>query len=73
MSQAIPALGGVANPDYEGRGVNGGAVFFTSTNHLGNFKVGNDFTIVQETGTIEGRTFQRSILALVTPLTLALE
>lgn len=73
LSQAIPALGGVANPDYEGRGVNGGAVFFTSTNHLGNFKVGNDFTIVQETGTIEGRTFQRSILALVTPLTLALE
>lgn len=73
LSEAIPALGGVANPDYEGRGVNGGAVFFTSTNHLGNFKVGNDFTIVQETGTIEGRTFQRSILALVTPLTLALE
>jgi hypothetical protein len=73
LRNAVPALGGVANTDDEARGVNGGAVFFTSTNHLGNFKVGNDFTIVQETGTIEGRTFQRSILALVTPLTLALE
>jgi hypothetical protein len=73
LRDSIPALGGIANTDNEARAANGGAVFFTSTNHLGNFKVGNDFTIVQETGVIEGRTFQRAILALVTPLTLALE
>ena len=73
LRNAVPALGGVANTDNEARAANGGAVFFTSTNQLGNFKVGNDFTIVQETGNIEGRTFQRAILALVTPLTLALE
>ena len=73
LKDSVPALGGVANTDNEARAANGGAVYFTSTNHLGNFKVGNDFTIVQETGTIEGRTFQRAILALVTPLTLAIE
>jgi hypothetical protein len=73
LSQAIPALGGVANPDNEAIALSGGAVFFTSTNTQGNFKVGNNFTILQDTGTIQGTTFQRSILALVTPLTLALE
>jgi len=73
LSKSVPALGGIANTDNEAVGTNGGAIYFTSTNHLGNFKVGNGFTIVQETGTIEGRTFQRAILSLVTPLTLALE
>ena len=50
-----------------------GIVFFTSTNELGNFRVGPDFTIFQSTGTIGGDTFNRSILTLVTPLNIALE
>lgn len=73
LSRALPSLGGVGNPDKEAVALNGGSVYFTSTNNNGDFKVGTGFTIVQENGTIEGRTFQRSILALVTPLTLALE
>jgi hypothetical protein len=50
-----------------------GIVYYTSSNEKGNFKVGPNFTIVQSTGTIEGDTFKRSILTLVTPLTIALE
>jgi len=76
LATSVPAIGGVtsvANPNNEAIGINGGNVFFTSTNQLGNFKVGNGFTILQATGTIQGQTFQRAILALVTPLSLALE
>ena len=73
LATAVPALGGVGNPDLEAVSSGGGAVYYTSTNQLGNFKVGNGLTIVQSTGTIEGETFNRSILSLVTPLTLALE
>jgi hypothetical protein len=50
-----------------------GIVYYTSTNELGNFRVGPDFTVVQSTGTIQGDTFNRSILTLVTPLNIALE
>jgi len=73
LSRALPSLGGVGIPDNEAISIDGGTVYFTSTNNNGDFKVGTGFTIVQESGVIEGRTFSRSILALVTPLTLALE
>ena len=73
ITTAIPALGGIGNPDNEAVATNGGAVYYTSTNQLGNFRVGSGFTVVQSTGTIEGETFNKSILSLVTPLTLALE
>jgi hypothetical protein len=81
MKYAIPAFGGVANNVNEtaADGFNDpfgnapGTVFFTSSNELGNFKVGRDFTIVQSTGTIEGETFSRAILTLVTPLNIVLE
>jgi hypothetical protein len=87
MKYAIPAFGGVTQNknecvsdgfnDIDERGnILGnkpGIVFFTSSNELGNFNVGTDFTIVQSTGTIQGDTFSRSILTLVTPLTIVLE
>ena len=73
LAGAVPALGGVSTPETEAVFSDGGVVFFTSTNQAGNFRVGQGFTILQETGTIEGDTFKRSILTLVTPLTLALE
>jgi hypothetical protein len=73
IGKALPALGGVTVPENEATSSGGGMTYFTSTNQSGNFRVGNDFTIVQETGTIEGDTFKRSILTLITPLTLALE
>lgn len=73
LAESVPALGGVSDPTREAVFGDGGVVFFTSTNQAGNFRVGTDFTILQATGTIEGDTFKRSILTLVTPLTLALE
>lgn len=73
LAESVPALGGVADFTKEAVFADGGVVFFTSTNQAGNFRVGSDFTILQSTGTIEGDTFKRSILTLVTPLTLALE
>lgn len=81
MKYAIPAFGGLTNnvDETAADGFNDpfgnapGTVFFTSSNELGNFKVGRDFTIVQSTGTIQGETFSRAILTLVTPLTIALE
>jgi hypothetical protein len=81
MKYAIPAFGGLTNNSNEtaADGFNDpfgnapGTVFFTSSNELGNFKVGRDFTIVQSTGTIQGDTFSRAILTLVTPLNIVLE
>lgn len=51
----------------------GGRVFHTSGDETGDFYAGNDFIIRQATGTIDGRTFDRALLAKVTPLQLALE
>jgi hypothetical protein len=73
LANAVPALGGITTPEVEAVFDNGGVVFFTSTNQAGNFRVGPGFTVVQETGTIEGQVFERSIITLVTPITLALE
>jgi len=72
LKEAVPALGGLASVDNEVCYENGGAVFYTSTNHTGDFYIGKDFRVVQATGTIEGDTFKRSILTLVSPLNLAL-
>jgi hypothetical protein len=72
LLSAIPQKGGrpiVANEavfDNEGR------VYFTLTNQLGDFRIGQGLTIVQATGTIEGETFERSILQITTPFTLSI-
>ena len=73
LQRAIPSLGGVGNVANEAVALSGGSVYFTSTNNFGDFRVGAGFTILQQTGTIVGLTFDRSILSLVTPLTIALE
>jgi hypothetical protein len=73
LSKALPVLGGVAKPDNEVCERDGGKIFVTLTNEQGDFKVGTDFTIRQATGTIEGRTFQRSIFSLITPFVLSIE
>lgn len=79
MLCAIPMQGGVADNSkecvFDGLYDTNepGIVFFTSSNEIGNFKVGPGFTIVQATGIIEGDVFNRAILTLVTPLNLVLE
>ena len=69
---ARPALGGVVKTENEVVKLNGGEVFYTSTDQAGNFKIGDDLTINQLTGTVTGRAFNQSILNNVTPLIIAL-
>jgi hypothetical protein len=49
-----------------------GAVYATSTDEQGNFQVG-DLILNQGTSTISGRTFTKSLFAVMTPYILALE
>jgi len=50
-----------------------GSVYFTSTDHNGDFRIGNELVINRTSGTIEGQTFDRSLFAVLTPYILALE
>ena len=70
--EAKPGLGGVVITENEVIMDNGGQVVYTSTDQAGNFKIGDQFTINQLTGTISGRAFSQSLLNTVTPLILAL-
>ena len=70
--RAKPALGGVVIQENEVVKRNGGEVVYTSTDQAGNFKIGDDLTINQLTGTITGRAFSQSLLNTVTPLIIAL-
>jgi len=72
INLAKPALGGVVQTDNEVIKKNGGQVIYTSTDQAGNFKIGDDITINQLTGTISGRAFSQSLLNTVTPLIIAL-
>jgi hypothetical protein len=69
---ALPDFGGQPDPAKEIVSSNGGKVFFTSTDQKGDFKVGSGFTIKSATGTIEGRTFNRSLFSIMTPYILAI-
>ena len=71
--RAIPARGGVPIQPNEVVQTAGGRVAFTSTDHLGNFRIGTDLVINQNNGTLSGRTFQKSLFALMTPYMLAIE
>lgn len=68
-SGAFPIQENEVIEDADGRG----KVFFTSTDHKGDFRIGGDFTINRESGTITGTTFDRSLFAVLTPYILALE
>lgn len=72
ISTCIPANGGVAIQANEVVQINGGKVAVTSTDHLGNFRVGEQLVINQNTGTISGEAFSKSILSIVIPYILAL-
>jgi hypothetical protein len=49
---ALPQFGGVSVPEFQIVEENRGKVFFTSSDHLGNYRVGKNFTIDQATGSI---------------------
>jgi hypothetical protein len=72
INTAKPALGGLTDPATEVVKLEGGQVVYTSTNQAGNFKIGDDITVNQLTGTITGRSFDQSLLNTITPLIIAL-
>ena len=73
IAKCIPARGGVPDQAREVIMTLGGRVAYTSTDHLGNFRIGPELVINQNTGTLSGRTFQKSLFAIMTPYILALE
>ena len=64
---------GVTNLDIRIYQESGGRVYYTAGDETGDQYQGNDFVIRQNTGTIEGRTFYKSISSVITPINLALE
>lgn len=52
---------------------NAGQVYFTSTDHKGDFRIGGELTINRDAGIIEGTAFDRSLFAVLTPYILAIE
>lgn len=72
IETALPQTGGVPIQENEVVMRDGGLVIYTSTDQAGNFKIGDGVTIDQNTGTIFGNFYQKSILANVTPYILAL-
>jgi hypothetical protein len=72
VNTALPYLGGVPITENQVVTANGGKVYFTGTDQRGDFRIGNDFVINQNTGTISGRTFTKSLFAVMTPYILAI-
>ena len=78
IASCIPArnsslAGNPPNQTHEVVMTNGGRVAYTTTDHLGNFRIGPELVINQNTGTLSGRTFQKSLFAIMTPYILALQ
>ena len=73
LTTALPQAGGVPVQTNEVVYLNGGKVYYTSTDHFGDFRIGEDLLFNRATGTITGRTFDRSLFSVLTPYILALE
>jgi hypothetical protein len=73
LSQAIPVAGGEPIPENNVVEENGGKVFYSSTDQFGNFQIGGELSFINAKGVIQGRTFNRSLFAVMTPYILALE
>lgn len=73
LVNALPYQGGVPIQDNEVVALRGGQIFYTSTDHKGDFRIGDELLISRATGTINGRTFNKSLFAVMTPYILALQ
>jgi hypothetical protein len=69
---AVPSKGAVPIDENQIVATNGGRVPFTSTDQGGNFRISEGITINQNTGTISGTAFSKSLQSEVTPLIIAL-
>ena len=72
INSAFPYNGGTPIAANLAVGVNGGVVNFTGTDQRGDFRIGNDLVINRLNGTISGRTFNKSLFAVMTPYILAI-
>jgi hypothetical protein len=72
VNTALPYLGGTPITENQVIETNGGKVYFTGTDQRGDFRIGNELVINRNTGTITGRTFNRSLFAVMTPYILAI-
>jgi hypothetical protein len=75
VATALPSSGGIPIQENEVIEDNDGSgrVFYTSTDQLGDFRVGNELVFNRASGTITGDTFDRSLFAVLTPYILAIE
>ena len=73
LNSSLPYNGGIPDQEKEVVETRGGAVYYTSTDHKGDFRIGNELLINRATGTINGRTFNKSLFAVMTPYILALQ
>lgn len=72
VNTALPYLGGTPITENQVVETNGGKVYYTGTDQRGDFRIGNDLVINRSTGTITGRTFNKSLFAVMTPYILAI-
>jgi hypothetical protein len=72
IASALPQNGGVPIQANETDSRNGGLVVFTSTDQSGNFRIGDGVVINQQTGTISGTFYSKSLFSTMTPFILAL-
>ena len=69
---SLPSKGAVPKQDNEVEDSNGGLTIFTSTDQTGNFRIGDGVIINQQTGTISGTFYSKSLFSTMTPFILAL-
>jgi len=71
VNTSLPYLGGLPLADNKAVETNGGKVYWTGTDQFGDFNIGGELVIRRDSGTIEGRTFTKSLFAVLTPYILA--
>ena len=72
IAQCLPSRGGVTIEVNETNSRNGGLVVYTSTNQSGDFKIGDGVTVNQNTGSITGNAYTKSLFSTMTPYILSL-
>jgi hypothetical protein len=72
IATCLPSTGGVAIQSNETDPRNGGLVVYTSTDQTGNFRIGDGVVINQQTGTVSGTAYTKSLFSTLTPFILAL-
>ena len=72
IATALPSTGGVTVQENETDSRNGGLVIYTSTDQSGSFRIGDGVVINQQTGTISGTFYSKSLFSTMTPFILAL-